>query len=182
MLPFVMEGNTDASMTRRPSIPWTRKDPGSTTAIGSAASPIEQVRVRDVVVAPGEPASLEVVRRPRTPLEQEPLQTDPRPVPPAEVRRDRDGLGARVLDVDLQVILEVLADARHVLHDVDPERLQVVRVADPRPLPGRRRVDRAAAQQDLAGLDPERRPSMAVLEARRPVPLVHEPLHERARD
>ena len=37
-----------------------------------------------------------------------------------------------VLDVDLEVVLQVLADARQVVDDVDPERLELVGVADAR--------------------------------------------------
>jgi hypothetical protein len=43
--------------------------------------------------------------------------------------RDRDRLRARVLDVDLEVVLQVLADAGQVVHDVDAERAQLVGVA-----------------------------------------------------
>ena len=94
-----------------------------------------QVRIRDVVVAPREPSALEVVRGARARAGTGAIARRPT-AGSATCRygRDRDRLRARVLDVDLQVVLEVLAHARHVLHDVDPERLQVVRVADAREL------------------------------------------------
>ena len=61
-----------------------------------------------------------------------------------------------VLDVDLEVVLQVLADARQVVDDVDAERLELAGVADPGELEQLRRVDRAAAEDHLAGLDPLR--------------------------
>ena len=44
----------------------------------------------------------------------------------------------------------MLADAGQVLHDVDAERAELVGVAHARQLQQLRRVDRAAAQDDLA--------------------------------
>lgn len=43
---------------------------------------------------------------------------------------ERDRLGALVLDVQVQVVLHVLADSRHVLHHRDANLLQVLGVAD----------------------------------------------------
>ena len=43
MLPFVMVGKTEASTTRRPSVPWTRIEEGSTTAISSVPIFAEQL-------------------------------------------------------------------------------------------------------------------------------------------
>ena len=56
-----------------------------------------------------------------------------------------------MLDVDLEVVLEVLPHARQVGDDVDAERAQFGRAADARQLQQLRRVDRAAAQDHLAG-------------------------------
>ena len=52
------------------------------------------------------------------------------------------------------MVLQVLADAREVVHDADAERLELGRVADPGDLQQLRRVDRAAAEDHLARLDP----------------------------
>ena len=78
-----------------------------------------QVRIRDLVVAADEPARLEVVRRTGPGAEEQPLEPDPGPVAPLHRRRHRDGLLGPVLDVDLEVVLQVLADAGQVVHDVD---------------------------------------------------------------
>ena len=113
-----------------------------------------QVRVRDVVVAADEAARLEVVRRAGARAEEQPPEPDPGPVAPLHRRRHRDRLLRAVLDVDLEVILQVLADARQVVDDVDAERLELAGVADAGELEQLRRVDRAAAEDHLAGLDP----------------------------
>ncbi len=85
-----------------------------------------QVRVGDVVVAADEPAALEVVGRPRTRPQEQPLRPDERPSPSLRGRRlHRDRLQAAVLDVHLEVILQVLADSGQIGHDGDVERLQV---------------------------------------------------------
>ena len=89
-----------------------------------------QVRVPNLVVGPGEPAALEVVRRAGARAEEQPPEPDPRPVPPLEVGRHRNRLRARVLDVDLEVVLQVLAHPRQVVHDLDPERSELVGRAD----------------------------------------------------
>ena len=68
-----------------------------------------------------------------------------------QARRDRDRLLGGVLDVDLEVVLEVLADAGQVVHERDAELGEVLLVADAGELEQLRGVDRAAAQDDLAG-------------------------------
>ena len=117
---------------------------------------VHQVRVCNLIVAADEASRLEVVRRTRAGAEEEPLEAHPGAVAPFHRRCHRDGLLRRVLDVDLEVILEVLADTRKVVHDVDVECIELATVADPRELQELRRVDRAAAEDHLAGLDPTR--------------------------
>jgi hypothetical protein len=58
-----------------------------------------------------------------------------------------------VLDVDLEVVLQVLADARQVVDDVDADSAELVRVPDTRELEQLRRVDGAAAEDYLARPD-----------------------------
>jgi hypothetical protein len=62
-------------------------------------------------------------------------------------------LSAGVLDVDLQVVLHVLADAREVVDDVDAEGAQFLGIADAGELEQLRGVDGAAAEDDLPGTD-----------------------------
>ena len=66
-----------------------------------------------------------------------------------------------MLDVDLEVVLEVLADTGEVGHDLDAERPEWAAARRPR-AEQLRRVDRAAGEDDVACEDPLRR-------ARRPV-------------
>ena len=78
---------------------------------------------------------------------------------------------ARVLDVDLEVVLEVLADGRQVVHDVDPQSPQLAGVTDPRELEDLRRVDRAAAEDDLVRVDSLDLATVHGLDADRPCPV-----------
>ena len=89
-----------------------------------------QVRVGDLVIAADETARLEVVGRARAAAAQQPLEPDQRAVAPLHRRRHRDRLLGRVLDVDLEVVLEVRADTGQVGDDVDPELPQILGVAD----------------------------------------------------
>ncbi len=136
--------------------------PGAAVVADRQRQEVEhQVRIGDVLVAADEPAALEVVGRPGPAAQEQPLRADERPAPQLRRRRlHRDRLERAVLDVDLEVILEVGADARHVGDDRDAERLEVRRPPDARQLQQLRRVDRAAGEDDLAALDPLRPPTL----------------------
>ena len=84
---------------------------------------VHQVRVGDLVVGAHEAARLEVVRRARPALAQQPLEPDLRARLHREVRRHRHRLRGGVLDVDLEMVLQVLPHAGQVGHDADAERL-----------------------------------------------------------
>src|SRR5699024_9543677 len=96
---------------------------------------------------------LEMVRGTGAGTQEEPLRADERPLPLLQCGLHRHGLRARVLDVDLEMVLEVLADARQVVDDVDAERLELARVADAGKLEQLWRVDRAAAEDHLVRPD-----------------------------
>ena len=139
-----------------------------------------QVGVGHVVVGAREPAALEVVGGAVAAAREQPLQEHLRPVAVQQRRRHRHGLLAAVLHVHLEVVLQVLADARQVVDDVDAERLQLGGVADAGQLQQLRRVDRAAADDDLVGVRPPGRPAAEVeRDARRPRAVEHQPAHER---
>ena len=104
-------------------------------------------------------------------LAQQPLGADLRPVLHLEVGRHRDRLLRGVLDVDLEVVLEVLADSAQLVDGCDPDRAQVVGRADAGELHQLRRVDRAAAEDDLAAAGLVRAPAARVLDADRPAAL-----------
>ena len=80
----------------------------------------------------------------------------------------RDRLGAAILHADLQVVLQVGADARHVGDHVDAERLQQRGRSEPGQLQELRRVERAAGEDDLAaGVRDARRIAVPVFDADR---------------
>ena len=137
----------------------------SVVAHGDRKEMEHQVRIRRVVVGTSETAALEVVGGPRSSPEQ-PLQADERPSPQLEVSLHRYRLGACVLHVDLEVVLQVLADAGQVMDHRHPGGLEDLRRADPRDLKQLWGVERAATQDDFrpaGGL--LRATTMAILDA-----------------
>ncbi len=141
-----------------------------------------QVRVGDVVVAPDEATGLEMIRRSGPAPEEQPLEADPRLAPVGERRLHRDRQLAPVLDVDLEMVLEVLADARQVVDDRHAERLEQRSRADTAQLEDLRGVDRAAGEDNLAAERPLHRPAAhGILDPDRPPALEQDPGHERAR-
>ncbi len=139
-----------------------------------------EVRIGDLVVAPDEAAALEVVRRAGAAAEEQPLESDPRLAPIGERRLHRDRLRALVLDVDLEMVLEVLADAGQVVDDRDPDGLQLRGIADAGELEQLGRVDRAASEDHLAAVDRLRPTALSVSSTPdRPAALEDDPGHER---
>ena len=139
-----------------------------------------QVRVPDLVVAPGEPAALEVVGRPGPAAAKQPPRAHRGPVAPLQRRRHRDRLLARVLDIDLQVVLQVLAHPRQVGHHVDAEPGQQRRAAHPGQLQQLRRVDGPAAQDHLAAPRFPRGTAMAIPHPGRPLTVKEDLCYEGA--
>ena len=78
------------------------------------------------------------------------------------------------------MVLQVLADSGEVVDDVDAERLELARVADARELEQLRRVDRAAAEDHLAGLDPLGPDAARDLDPDRARAVEQDAIHERA--
>src|SRR5579884_2378040 len=72
-----------------------------------------------------------------------------------------------MLDIHLEMVLEVLADAGQVVMRPDAERLELARVAYPRELEQLRGVDRPAGQDHVSGFDTLRTPLMYQLYASR---------------
>jgi hypothetical protein len=62
----------------------------------------------------------------------------------------RDRLGTAILHADLQVVLQVGSDARHVGNHVDAQRAQQRGRSEPGELQELRRVEGAAGKDDLA--------------------------------
>ena len=161
-------------------VPVTGCARAAVVADGERQEVEHQVRVSDRVVAPGEPAALEMVRRAGPAPEEQPLRPDERTAP--RLRRGRlhrDRLERPVLDVHLEVVLEMVADTGQVGHDGDLERPKILRSPDTGQLEELGRVDRAARQDDLAGLDPLRPASPPLdLDRHGATAIEHDPGHE----
>ena len=85
-----------------------------------------------------------------------------------------------MLDVHLEVVLQVLADARDIGDHVDAEPPQLLGIADPGQLEELRRCDRPAREDHLAGPGLDSRAAVRVFDADRAVPLEQDPGDERA--
>jgi len=108
-----------------------------------------EVGVLDVIVAAGESPTFEVVGGSWSPPEK-PLQPDERTPPPGQIGRDRHRLERPVLDIHLEMVLEVLADAGEMVDGLDPDRTEMVGVTDPGELEELRRIERTSAQDDFS--------------------------------
>ena len=112
-----------------------------------------QVRVVLVLVGTGEAAGLEVGGCYRAAAGQQPLEADERAVDHLVVRLGAHRLGAVVLHVDLEVVLQVVAHAGQVLLDLDASLFQHLAVTDAGQFQQLRGVEGAAAEDDLVGED-----------------------------
>ena len=109
-----------------------RRGPRSVVADRQREEVEHEIRVGDLVVRADEASRLEVIRRAGPAAQEEPARADLRPPPLLQRRLHRHRLRRCVLDVDLEVILEVLADGREIVDDVDAEWLELARIADAR--------------------------------------------------
>ena len=113
-----------------------------------------EVRVILVLIGAHEAAALEVGGSNRALVGQQPLQTHERPAPLIQVRLGGGGgLGGLILDVDLEVVLQVLAHTRQVLDDVNSVLLQNLTVTNAGDFQQLRGIDGAGGQDDLLGVD-----------------------------
>ena len=97
-----------------------------------------------------EAARLEMVGGAEAAPAHQPLGADERAPDEARVRKERDRLPGGDLKGEFEMVLQVLADAGPVGDHVDPERAQFRRRPHARQLQELRRIDRAAAKNDLA--------------------------------
>ena len=86
-------------------------------------------------------------------MRRQPLQAQHRPPPLIQVTLSRHGFGAVVLDVHLKVVLQILADTRQILHDVDADLVQQILIADAGHLQKLRRIDCSTTQDHLICAD-----------------------------
>jgi hypothetical protein len=105
-----------------------------------------QVRMLDAGLGADEAAGLQVRGGADALAGQEPLHAAHRHAVRLGISVERDRLGAVLLDIHLQVLLEILPDAGQVVLHRDAGLLQMVRRADTRQHEQLRRVDGAAGQ------------------------------------
>src|SRR6185312_16701269 len=103
-----------------------------------------QVGMENARLAADKAARLEMVRAAEALAGQDPFDADLQLGERVRRAVKRDRLLAGILHVSLDVVLQVLTDARQVLDDGDAERLERVGVADPRQHEHLWGVDRAA--------------------------------------
>ena len=90
-----------------------------------------QVGVSHLIIASRKPSCFKMIGGCRALSKEKPLKTDPRFIPPTQSRLHRNRLGARVLHIHLQMVLQVFSHSREFLNDFDTQGLKVFRVPDP---------------------------------------------------
>ena len=108
------------------------------------------VGVRDAVAAAQEGPGVGLVARAHALLEEEPLEADHDHAVRLQVAVERDRLLAAVLHVNLQMVVQVLADARQVDRRRDADRAQVIGRTDAGEHQELRRAEGAGADDHLA--------------------------------
>ena len=125
---------------------------GAVVVNGDRQEVVLDVRPLEFRASADETTSLELVAGADTGAVEQPLGTDGRLVPPQQRWVQRYRLGAGVLQVQLQVVLQVLADARQVVDHRDVEAFQQGARAYAGTLQQLRRGDGAGRNDDfLAG-------------------------------
>ena len=127
-----------------------RGERGAVVADGHGQEVVLDVRVRNARLAADEAAGLEMVGRSEAIATQQPTRANERLRKRVHHRIQGDGLFAGHLEVELQMVLQVLAHTGQVVHHRQTECPQFFRRADTGKLQQLRRVDGAAAQDDLA--------------------------------
>ena len=135
-----------------------------------------QIWVGDGFVAAHKTAGFEVIRRCRPTAHQQPAKSDPGLVPPVEGRLHRDRLGAGVLYVHLQMVLQILTDTGQRVNDLDAVFLQMSRIAHARQLQQLRGVDGTPTAEDLSPVSSLNLPSPLKLDTYRPRALEENPV------
>ncbi len=130
-----------------------------------------------------EAAGLEMIGGAETAPAGQPVQPDEAARDEAGVAVERDRLLRGDLEIELEMVLQVLADPRTVGDDVDPEAPQLRRRADAGKFQELRRIDRPAAKNHLApGLGQKFAPAAAVVDAGGPAAVEGDPRRQRMGD
>src|SRR5207244_11120013 len=108
------------------------------------------VRVAHASAAADEAAGLEVVARAEAVLGEDPAHANEGPAQERHLRVERDRLAASDLEIELEVILQVLAHSGQVGDYVDAESRELTGRPDARELEQLRGVDGTRAEEHLA--------------------------------
>ena len=119
-------------------------------ANGDRQEVVLQVRPLLVIAATDEATGLELVACAHTSAFEQPLCTDFWLVVPLQRRVERNGLLALVLNVHLQMVLQVFADAGQFMYDRNAQLFQPLWVTYARALENLRGGNRTTAQQHFA--------------------------------
>jgi hypothetical protein len=144
-------------------------------ADGTGKKMVLDVGVLDAGLGADEGAGFEMVGGAEARAQEQPLGSDQALPEQIELGIERDRLRAADLEIDLQMVLQVLADAGQMMHRSDAGRTQALLVADARQLQqlgrveGRRGKDHLARRPD--GVHPA---EPAVLDAHRALAFEHD--------
>ncbi|CCK06833.1 protein of unknown function DUF140 [Cronobacter sakazakii 696] len=105
------------------------------------------VRPGELFTAADKPAAFKVVAGADTGAVKQPLRADFRLIPPFQRRVERNRLFTFVLQIHLQVILQIFADARQIMHHRNIKLFQQFRITDAGTLEDLRRGDSTRAEQ-----------------------------------
>ena len=92
------------------------------------------VRITHTGAAADESAALEVIARAKTAFRHDPPHTDQRAPPRTHVAVERHGLFGCDLEIELQMILQILPDPRHIPHERNTEISELFGWSDTREL------------------------------------------------
>ena len=107
------------------------------------------VRVLDAGGGPYKPTTLEIVGRGKAPSREEPLRPEQPFADQVPIAIERDRLAGGHLEIDFQMILKVLADARAISDHVDSHVGKICGGTDPRVHQELWRVDGRSRKDDL---------------------------------
>ena len=161
----------------------THQRPGAARRAGIAERREIKLRIGRAVPArqPDETARLIEAHRQRAFLRQHVLQTRQRLAPPRAQHLIEAGLRRAEQMIAAKMIHQVPAHMRRVMDHVDAHIAQMRGRADPRQHHQLRRVDRAAAENDLPGAGDMRPALLHIFDPGRAAPLHHDARRHRAR-
>ena len=112
-----------------------------------------QVRVCHQIIASCKPSCFKIIGGRWALPKEKPLKTDPRFIEPSECRLHRNWLGARMLHINLQMVLQVFSNSWEFLNYFDTQGLKFIQVPNARKLQKLRRIEGASTGDDFSTLN-----------------------------